>query len=331
MEVSAVGWVLTLGVVGVLLAVDLAVGVLRPHAVGFREASAWSVFYVAVALAYGVVVGLVAGWDFGGQYLTGYVVEKSLSVDNLFVFVVILGSFGVPREHQQKVLTFGIVAALVLRGVLIAAGAALLSAFSLLFLVFGLVLLWTAVQLARHGTQEPDVEGSAAVRLARRVLPLSEGFDGGRLTTRRAGRRVATPLALVLVAVGATDVLFALDSVPAVFGVTQEALLVFAANAFALLGLRALYFLVSGLLERLVHLATGLAVVLGLIGVKLVLHWAHGVWPGVPTIPTPLSLAVILGVLAVTTATSLRATRVRDDAAALPAADARCGSRSAAP
>src|SRR3954471_13602337 len=236
LEVTPLGWALTIGAVAALLIVDLAVAGRRPHAVGFREAAAQSVFFIAVAVAFGLVLGLVAGWDFGAQYFAGYVVEKSLSVDNLFVFVIIMSTFAVPAEHQQRVLTIGILVALVLRAIFIALGAALLSLFSFMFLVFGLLLVFTAIQLFRHRDEDPSVEDNAVVTFARRVLPLSDDYDGGRLRTRVGGKRLWTPLLLVLLAIGTTDVLFALDSIPAVFGVTSEAYIVFAANAFALLG-----------------------------------------------------------------------------------------------
>jgi tellurite resistance protein TerC len=305
MEVSTAAWAVTVGVVVALLAVDLALGALRPHAVGFAEATAWSVFYIAVALAFGAVLGSTAGWEYGSQYFAGYLVEKSLSVDNLFVFVIIMTTFAVPAEHQQKVLTFGIVLALVMRAFFIAAGAALLELFSFMFLLFGLLLIWTAVQLYRHRDEDPEVEDNALVRVTRRVIRTTDTYSGGRLFVRVDGHRAATPPFVVLIAIGSTDLLFALDSIPAVFGVTKEAYIVFAANAFALLGLRALYFLVQGLLDRLVYLSTGLAVVLAFIGVKLVLHWGHTLEDAVPEIPTSLSLAVIGVVLAVTTVASL--------------------------
>lgn len=318
--VSTTGWALTIGLIGALFALDLGVSARRPHAVGFREAAAWSVFYVAVALGFGVVLGFVSGWEFGGQYFAGYVVEKSLSVDNLFVFVIIMSTFAVPAEHQQRVLTFGIAAALVLRAAFIALGAALLATFSVMFLVFGLLLVGTGIQLFRHRDQDPSVEDNVLVAAARRILPFTDSYDDGRLVTREAGRRVLTPLVLVLIAIGGSDVLFALDSIPAVFGVTREAFIVFAANAFALLGLRALYFLVAGLLDRLVYLSAGLAVILVFIGAKLMLHFLHVRSDGVPEISTGLSLVVIGVVLATVTIASLIKTR-RD-----PTARAHAGS-----
>jgi tellurite resistance protein TerC len=315
LEVTALGWTLTIGVIVGLLALDLLLGTIRPHAVGFREATAWSVFYIAVALVFGLVFAGIAGWDYGTQYFAGYIVEKSLSVDNLFVFVIIMTTFAVPAQHQHKVLTFGILIALVLRVVFIALGATLLSLFSFMFLIFGLLLVWTAVQLFRHRDSDPDVEDNALVRAARRVLPVTDEYVGGKLLTRVGGRRMVTPLFIVLIAIGSTDLLFALDSIPAVFGVTEEAYIVLVANAFALLGLRALFFLVKGLLDRLVYLSTGLALILAFIGAKLILHWAHtDISASIPEIGTPVSLAVIVVVLVVTTVASL--VKVRRDPAA---------------
>ena len=303
--VTAVGWALTIGVIAVLFAVDLLVATLRPHAVGYREAAAWSALYIAVAVVFGLVFASLVGWGFGAEYFAGYLVEKSLSVDNLFVFVIIMGTFAVPPEHQQRVLTFGIIAALALRAVFIALGAALLSLLSFMFLIFRLLLLWTAVRLYRHRDEDPDISNNALVRSSRKILPVSDTYVGGRLIARVGGRWVVTPLFIVFIAIGGTDILFALDSIPAVFGVTDQAYIVFVANAFALLGLRALFFLVTGLLDRLVYLSSGLALILAFIGVKLILHWAHGLDSRVPEITTGLSLAVIGVVLAVTTVASL--------------------------
>jgi tellurite resistance protein TerC len=313
-NVTAADWLVLLGTVLVLFAVDLLVATLRPHVVGFREAALWSAFFIAVAAGFGVVVADLEGWGYAGQFYAGYIVEKSLSVDNLFVFVIIMSSFAVPREHQQRVLIFGIAASLCLRAAFIAVGAALLSALSFMFLIFGLALLWTAGRLFTHRDADPDVSHSPLVRATRRFLPVTDSYDGGRLITGAGGRRVVTPLFIVFAAIGGTDMLFALDSIPAVFGVTSEAYIVFAANAFALLGLRALYFLVTGLLDRLVYLSAGLAVILAFIGAKLILHWAHGLSGAIPEISTALSLGVIGGVLAITTAASLIKSR-RDPAA----------------
>jgi tellurite resistance protein TerC len=321
LEVSALGWTVTIAVIVALLALDLTLGVFRPHAVGFREAAAWSIFYIAVAVVFGVVFAGIVGWDYGAQYFAGYIVEKSLSVDNLFVFVIIMSTFAVPEKYQQEVLTFGIIIALVLRVIFIALGATLLSLFSFMFLVFGLILIWTAVQLFRHRDEDPDIEDNALVRASRRLLPVTEDYVDGKMTVRVDGRRMVTPLFIVLIAIGSSDLLFALDSIPAVFGVTSEAYIVFVANAFALLGLRALFFLVKGLLDRLVYLSTGLSLILAFIGVKLVLHWAHeDVSTSVPEISTGVSLGVILVTLVITTVASL--IKVRKD----PAAKAHAGS-----
>ncbi|MGH3419883.1 MAG: TerC/Alx family metal homeostasis membrane protein [Streptosporangiaceae bacterium] len=305
MAVTAAGWALTIGVIVVLLAADLLLATVRPHAVGYREAAAWSAFYIAVAVVFGLVFASQAGWGYGAQYFAGYIVEKSLSVDNLFVFVIIMTTFAVPREHQQRVLIFGIIAALALRAVFIALGAALLSLLSFMFLVFGLLLVWTAVRLYRHRGEDPDVGDNALVRSARRILPVSDAYADGKLITRAGGRRVVTPLFIVFIAIGGTDILFALDSIPAVFGITSQPYIVFVANAFALLGLRALFFLVTGLLDRLVYLSSGLALILAFIGVKLILHWGHGLDHRVPEISTAVSLMVIGAVLALTTVASL--------------------------
>jgi tellurite resistance protein TerC len=310
LHVTFAGWAATIGLIAALFVLDLFVS--RPshaHEVGFREAAAASIFYVAVALTFGVVFGLVAGWDSGTEYFAGYIVEKSLSVDNLFVFVVIMTTFAVPAEYQQRVLTFGILVALVMRGIFIAVGAVLISRFSFVFAVFGVMLVATAVQLFRHRDQDPDVEDNVIVRATRRILPVTDGYAGGRMLTRIGGRRVATPLFIVFVAISTTDLLFALDSIPAVFGVTDEAFIVFAANAFALLGLRALYFLVTGLLDRLVYLSTGLSLILAFIGVKLLLHYGHLQDDAIPEVSTATSLVVILVVLAVTIVASLLESR----------------------
>ncbi|GAA1958493.1 TerC family protein [Amycolatopsis minnesotensis] len=306
LEISVVTWVVTVGFILVLLAVDLVLAAVRPHRVGFAEATAWSVFYILVAVGFGVWFAMRYGGGAGAEYFAGYIVEKSLSVDNLFVFVIIMTTFAVPEKHQHKVLTFGIMLALVMRAAFIAVGATLLSLFTFMFLIFGLVLIFTAVQLFRHRDEDPDVENNVVVRVARRLLPTTEEYVGGRLVAKVDGRRMVTPLFVVLVAIGGVDLLFALDSIPAVFGVTEEPYIVFAANAFALLGLRALFFLVKGLLDRLVYLSAGLALILAFIGVKLILHWAHvDIDPAVPEIPTPVSLGVIIGILLVVTVASL--------------------------
>ncbi len=321
LDVTFAGWAATIGLIGGLFALDVWVS--RPghaHTVGFREAAVASAFFVGVALAFGVLFGVIAGWDFGAEYFAGYIVEKSLSVDNLFVFVVILSTFAVPAEHQHRVLTFGILIALVMRGIFIALGAALIATFSFMFVIFGLLLVYTAIQLFRHRDQDPDVGDNPLVRLMRRLLPVTSEYHDGRMLTRLDGRRAATPLFIALVAIGSSDLLFAMDSIPAVFGVTQEAFIVFAANAFALLGLRALYFLVIGLLDRLVYLSAGLSLILAFIGIKLLLHYAHLRNHEIPDIATSTSLLVVAGVLGITIVASLLKAR-RD-----PSARAHAGS-----
>ena len=309
LEITASVWLVTLVVIIGLFALDLGLAVARPHAVGFKEAALWSVFYITVAVIFGVVFTLWAGGEYGAQYFAGYIVEKTLSVDNLFVFVIILSAFAVPPEYQQKLLIIGIAIALVLRAIFIAVGATLLAYFAFMFLIFGLLLIWTGIALYRHRDEDPDVSDNLLVVGARKIIPTTDEYDGGKLFTRVDGRRVATPMFIGLIAIGTTDVLFALDSIPAVFGVTSEPYIVFVANAFALLGLRALFFLVKGLLDRLVYLSTGLALILVFIGLKLVLHWAHGIWAGVPEVPTFASLAFIVVILAITTIASIIAVR----------------------
>lgn len=310
LEISWVTWAITTGVIVAILAFDLAVGVIWPHRIGFKEATAWSIAYIAIAIGFGVWFTLAHGGTFGTQYFAGYIIEKSLSVDNVFVFALIMTTFAVPEEQQHKALTFGIILALIMRALFIALGAALLSMFSFMFLLFGLLLIYTAVQLFRHRDEDPDIENSPIVKGVRRVLPVANDYIDGKLIARIDNRRVVTPLFVVLVAIGGVDLVFALDSIPAVFGVTEEPYIVFTVNAFALLGLRALFFLVKGLLDRLVYLSAGLSIILAFIGVKLILHWAHeDISAGVPEISIQLSLGVIVVVLAVVTIASLIKTR----------------------
>jgi tellurite resistance protein TerC len=315
-------WLVSIAVLVALLVADFVV-TRRPHEVSMREAAGWSVFYLALPVVFGGWLWQAFGSDRAVEFMTGFVVEKSLSVDNLFVFMLLLAAFAVPAQVPQRVLLYGIVGALVLRGVFIAAGAAMLSAGTWAFLVFGLVLFASAVKILHEAIRghdaERDVSRMRSVRLLRRLMPVTDDYRGTRLTVREHGRRALTPLAVVVVAVFATDVVFAVDSVPAVYGITDDPYLVFATNAFALLGLRALYFVLRTALAKLVHLNHGLAIILAFIGAKLVLHWAHGVWPGVPEIPTPLSLGVIIAVLAVVTLTSLRSRRRAEQREAVPA------------
>jgi tellurite resistance protein TerC len=317
LNVSPLVWVATLVALVAVLAVDLLIVGRRPHEPSMKEASGWVVFYVALALAFGVGLWALAGGRYAGEFYTGWLTEYSLSVDNLFVFVIIMGRFAVPRQFQQKVLLIGIVLALVMRGGFIAAGAALISQFSWVFYIFGAFLVYTAISLIKEGqNDEDDFQENMLIRWAKRALPVSSSFDSGRMTVMSAaGKRLFTPMLIVMIAIGTTDLLFALDSIPAIFGITKEPYLVFTANVFALMGLRQLYFLLGGLLERLVFLNYGLAAVLAFIGVKLFLealhtnslpfindghglHWA-------PEIPIWLSLLVIIGTLGAATVASL--------------------------
>lgn len=305
-------WAVTIGAVVALLVVDF-IATRKPHEVSMREAVGWSAFYIALPLAFGGYIWSQHGSERGVEYYTGYLVEKTLSVDNLFVFMLLLAAFAVPAALQQRVLLYGIVGALVLRGIFIALGAAALGAFDWVFLVFGLILLATGVKLLRDALRgnehDVDISEMRVVKLARKLMPVTEEYDGPRMTVMQNGKRALTPLALVVAAVFATDLVFAIDSVPAVYGITGDPYLVFATNAFALLGLRALYFVLQGALAKLVHLSYGLAAILGFIGVKLALHWGHMTWSSVPEIPTLASLGVIIGILVVTTTTSLIASK----------------------
>ncbi len=301
-------WLTTIGAVVALLVLDFLI-TRKPHEVSMREAIGWSAFYVAIPIGFGMWIWSSYGRQRGLEYYTGYLVEKSLSVDNLFIFIILLAAFAVPLELRQRVLLIGVAGALVLRGVFIAVGAELITSFAWAFLLFGGILLLTAAKVLRDALGHHDgvdVDSLRSVRLVRRFYPVTEEYHGTRMSLRRNGRRVLTPMALVVVAILGTDVVFAIDSVPAVYGITGDPYLVFATNAFALLGLRALYFVLEGALSKLVHLGFGLAAILGFIGVKLVLHWAHGVWTWVPTVPTLASLGVILAILVTVTVTSLR-------------------------
>jgi len=316
MTITPAVWGLTLVVLIGLIAFDLLVAVRRPHAVSMREAGLWTAFYVALAVLFGLLLWARAGGDYAGQFYAGWLTEYSLSIDNLFVFVIIMSRFRVPRENQQFVLFIGILIALVMRAAFIIIGAAAIQRFSWVFYAFGAFLVYTAVKLATHSEEESEeFRENRIIGWVRGRLPTTDVYDGNRFRTTVDGRRLFTPLLVVMVAIGTTDLLFALDSIPAIFGLTQEPYLVFAANAFALMGLRQLYFLLGGLLDRLVYLSYGLAVVLGFIGVKLVLEALHtnsvpfinGGEPveWAPEISTPVSLAVIVSVLAVTTVASL--------------------------
>ena len=274
MSVSLTMWLVTIGAILVLVVMDFLTVSRKPHEVAFKEAALWSIFYIAVAVAFGVFIWTWQGSDFGTQYFAAYLVEKSLSVDNLFVFVIILGQFAVPSIYHQRVLLVGVVLALILRAIFIAIGAAALAAFSFTFVIFGAILIWTGIQLFRHRNADPEPKDNLVVRTVRRWYPITPDYHDTKLFVKIDGKRMATPLLLVMVAIASTDLLFALDSIPATFGVTQEPYLVFTANAAALLGLRALYFLLKGLLSKLIYLSMGLAIILVFIGFKLILTFA---------------------------------------------------------
>jgi tellurite resistance protein TerC len=305
MDVTLLTWALVVGAIIALITVDLLTVSRKPHDVMFKEAAIWSIFYIGVAIAFGVWVWLTAGSQFGTEYFAAYLVEKSLSVDNLFVFIIILAQFKVPSIYHQQVLMFGVILALILRAIFIAVGAAALAAFSFTFVIFGAILIWTGVGLFKHWDEDPSPEDNFLVRSIRKRIAMTDEYDGSKIFTRINGKRIATPMFLVIIAIGSTDLLFALDSIPATFGVTQEPFLVFAANAFALLGLRALYFLLKGLLDKLVYLSLGLSVILMFIGVKLIMTYLHETWAEVPKIPTLVSLGVIAAILIVSTIASL--------------------------
>jgi len=305
MDVSLLTWSIVVGAIILLVVIDLLTVSRKAHDVLFKEAAAMSIFYIAVAIGFGVWVWQTAGSQFGTEYFAAYLVEKSLSVDNLFVFIIILAQFKVPSIFHQRVLMFGVILALVLRAIFIAVGAAALAAFSFTFVIFGAILIWTGVGLFKHWDEDPSPEDNAFVKQIRKRIAMTDEYDGPKIFTRVNGKRLATPMFLVMVAIASTDLLFALDSIPATFGVTQEPFLVFAANAFALLGLRALYFLLKGLLDKLVYLSLGLSVILMFIGVKLIMTYLHEIWYEVPKIPTLVSLSVIALILIVSTVASM--------------------------
>ena len=316
-------WVVTLVALLGVLAVDLVAGHRNPREVTTRAAATGVAVYVGLAAVFAVGLLVLAGPSTATQFTTGYILEYSLSVDNLFVYLLLMSSFAVPEKQRRDVLLVGIVGTLVLRAPFIVGGAAAAERFSFTFFVFGGLLLYTAVSLLRAEEDEhPDPGDTLVVRLVRRVFPVSDEYDGSRLTVQQDGRRALTPLLLAMVAVSVVGLVFALDSIPAIFGVTKDPYLIVTANAFALMGLRQLFFLVGGLLEKLVYLSVGLAVILGFIGVKLVLEALHlTFWHAAPQPSIAVSLGFIVVVLAVTTVASLRKVK-RDPAAAksVPAA-----------
>jgi tellurite resistance protein TerC len=326
MNLPAWIWIATIGGLLLLLAIDLVIVDRKPHEVTIGEAAKWVTFYIACAAAFGIGIWMFSGGTHAGEFFAGYITEYSLSVDNLFIFLVIMSAFSVPPVHQHKVLLVGILLALILRGIFIAVGAAVISQFSWVFYLFGVFLVYTAWKLSRSGIggDEEEYKENRATRLARRFLPVTKEYDGSKVFTKIDGKRLATPMFIVMVAIGSADVMFAVDSIPAIFGLTKEPFLVFTANAFALMGLRQLYFLLGGLLRELHYLSAGLAIILGFIGVKMILEALHtnslpfingGQGLHVPTINIGLSLSVIIGVLVITAVASIIKSR-RDQASA---------------
>ncbi len=313
MDVSPAVWAATIASLVLIFGLDILIMGRRPHVVGTREAALSVAGYVALGTLFGVGVWLVVGGRYGAEYFAGYITELSLSVDNLFVFVVIMTSFAVPPANQLKVLQLGIIGALVLRGLFIAVGAVALNSFTWLFFAFGAFLIWTAWKLAAGHGSENDPQDNKILQWLERRLPTTTDYHSGRYVVRLGGRRVFTPLAVVVAAIFLIDLVFAMDSIPAIFGLTQEAYIVFTANAFALMGLRQMYFLLDGLLDRLIYLSVGLAVVLGFIGVKLILHAGHEYGLPVPDVSTPVSLIVIVVTLLVTVVASLAKVRRAPD------------------
>ncbi len=299
MNVPLWAWLATIGGLAVLLLIDLFLVARNPHEVSIREAGRWAGLYVGAGLGFAALIWIFYGGNFAGQYLAGYLVEESLSVDNLFVFVLIMSTFAVPIAYQYKVLLFGVVGALVLRGLVIAGGVALLDAIHWIIYIFGAFLIITGVRLAMHRNEEPDLAENKVVKLVQRVLPATGEYHGNKLVARVDGRRLLTPLALVMVVIALTNVIFAVDSIPAVFGVTREPFIVFTSNAFALVGLRSLYFLLAGAVRKLVYLNIGLAAILIIVGTKMVLE-------DLVHVPIWLSLVVIVVILAITVVASLR-------------------------
>jgi tellurite resistance protein TerC len=305
MQVSTFIWAGTIGLILALILVDLLTASRKAHDVKFKEAVATTLFYVSISIGFGLWVWSYFGSTYGTEFFAAYLVEYSLSIDNLFIFVIILAQFAVPTIYHQRVLLIGVMLALVFRAIFISIGAVAISAFSFTFAIFGAILIWTGIGLFKHWNEDPEPNDNFMVRTLRKRMSIIDEFHGSKLFIKVSGKRFATPMFLVIVAIGSTDLLFALDSIPATFGVTSQTFLVFTANAFALLGLRALYFLIKGLLDKLIYLSLGLSFILIFIGGKLMLTYAHEIFDGVPKIPTPVSLGVIATILLISTVASL--------------------------
>lgn len=305
MQVSLTIWSVTVSLVALLIIVDLFTASRKPHDVKFKEAILATLFYVGISIGFGIWVWSAYGSKFGTEFFAAYLVEYSLSIDNLFIFVIILAQFAVPSVFHQRVLLIGVFLALILRAIFIAIGAAAIASFSFTFVIFGAILIWTGIGLFKHWDEDPDPNDNFLVRKLRSSIAMVDEFHGTKLFITLKGKRFATPMFLVIVAIASTDLLFALDSIPATFGVTSETFLVFTANAFALLGLRALYFLLKGLLDKLIYLSLGLSIILMFIGVKLILTFLHEEFADIPKIPTILSLGAIAFILAVATIASI--------------------------
>ena len=305
MQVSTLIWTVTIALILALILIDLFTSSRKAHDVKLKEAVGWTTFYVSVSVAFGIWVWSYFGSTFGTEFFAAYLVEYSLSIDNLFIFVIILAQFAVPSIYHQRILLIGVMLALVFRAVFISIGAVAISAFSFTFAIFGAILIWTGIGLFKHWDEDPEPNDNFMVRTIRKRMSMVDEFHGSKLFIKISGKRFATPMFLVIIAIASTDLLFALDSIPATFGVTSQTFLVFTANAFALLGLRALYFLLKGLLDKLIYLSLGLSFILMFIGTKLMLTYAHEVFENVPKIPTPISLGVIATILLISTVASL--------------------------
>jgi len=305
MNVTMTIWAITIGLISLLVTIDLLTASRKPREIKFREASVWTLFYISIAVGFGLWVWNYFGSTYGTEFFAAYMVEYSLSIDNLFIFVIILAQFAVPSMNHQRVLLIGVILALIFRAIFIAVGSVALASFSFTFVIFGAILIWTGIGLYKHWDEDPDPSENMLVRTIRKKIAIVDEYHGSKLFVKIEGKKFATPMFLVIIAIGSTDLLFALDSIPATFGVTSEPFLVFTANAFALLGLRALYFLLKGLLDKLIYLSLGLSFILMFIGFKLILTYLHELFKEIPKIATPVSLGVITTILIISTVASV--------------------------